>query len=148
MRTNVTPTGRRLPVQYRRLESGRTTSQAKSYSPQPVRRARKVPRGPAGTKIVTIDRDRSRVEVVSTYAPANASGDSVPGGRGIESAVCWSGRTGVEGASNGSADGVPDACIPGKTQPASSSGIVGEVRAQPATGIPAARMMVSEMTAT
>jgi hypothetical protein len=48
MRTNVTPTGSRLPVQYSRFESGRTASQVKSYSPQPVRCARNVPRGPAG----------------------------------------------------------------------------------------------------
>lgn len=82
------------------------------------------------------------------YAPANASGDSVPGGRGIESAVWWSGRRGVEGESRAPTDGVPDSCTLGKVQPGCSSGIVGEVRAQPATGIPAARMMVSEMTPT
>jgi hypothetical protein len=30
-------------------------------------------------------------------APANASGNSVPGGRGNETAVCCNGRTGFDG---------------------------------------------------
>jgi hypothetical protein len=96
---------------------------------------------------VTIDRDRSRVEVVSMNAPANASGESVPGGRGIESAVCWSGREDIEGASSGSGNAVLGASKLGMAQPASSSGMVGAVRAQAATGIPAARTMVRETTA-
>jgi hypothetical protein len=46
---------------------------------------------------VTIVRDRSNSDVVSMVAPANASGNSVPGGRGNETAVCCKGRTGVDG---------------------------------------------------
>jgi hypothetical protein len=97
---------------------------------------------------VIIIRVRSSAEINSIYAPANASGDRVPGGSDMETAVWFTGRTGTEVASSDSGEGVLDASATGMVQPAPRSGSLGEVRVQPRMGITAASRMVNETTTT
>jgi hypothetical protein len=103
---------------------------------------------PAGTKIVIIDRDRSRSAVILMYAPANASGDDVPGGGLTETAVWRIGIDGAESASSVSVMGMPRACVTGRAVPMSRSGVLGENRIQPTMGRTAASRRVTAITIT
>lgn len=81
-------------------------------------------------------------------APAKASGDSVPGGRGNAAAVCCSGLRGVDGPPVAGADVGLGVSILGNDQPTSPSWVSAEVMSEAKAGSAPAKRTVSTMTTT